>query len=33
MKSFLRDLAQAAIMAVLIGGPFVYYFMFVMQPL
>jgi hypothetical protein len=29
---FISDLAQAALVALLIGGPFAYYFAFVMQP-
>lgn len=32
MKSFIKDLAQATIMALLIGAPFAYYFAFVMKP-
>jgi hypothetical protein len=29
---FLKDLAQAAVIAFLIGGPLFYYFLFVMKP-
>jgi hypothetical protein len=29
---FLTDIAQAALVAILIGGPFAFYFAFVMQP-
>jgi hypothetical protein len=32
MKSFLKDLAQATVMAVLAFGPLFYYFLFVMKP-
>lgn len=32
MKSFFKDLAQATVMAFLIGGPMFYYFLFVMKP-
>jgi hypothetical protein len=32
MKSFLKDLAQATVMALLIGGPMFAYFLFVMKP-
>jgi hypothetical protein len=32
MKSFFKDLAQAAVMALLIGGPMFAYFLFVMKP-
>jgi hypothetical protein len=31
MKSFVKDLAQAFVMAVLIGGPIFYYFLFMMK--
>jgi hypothetical protein len=32
MMNFIKDLAQAMVMAVLIGGPFFYYFLFMMEP-
>lgn len=32
MKSFIKDLTQAAVMAILIGLPFALYFAFVMKP-
>lgn len=31
MKSFVKDLAQAFVMAVLIGGPAFYYILFMMK--
>lgn len=31
MKAFMKDLGQALIMATLIGGPFFYYFLFMMK--
>lgn len=31
MKSFIRDAAQALIMAMFVGGPLAYYFMFMMK--
>lgn len=32
MNKFLKDLSQATVMALLIGGPMFYYFLFVMKP-
>jgi len=32
MIEFLKELGQAAIIAFLIGGPFFYYFLFMMKP-
>lgn len=32
MKALFKDLAQAAILAVLFGGPLFAYFLFVMKP-
>ena len=32
MKQLLKDLFQASIAALLIGGPLFYYFLFVMKP-
>jgi len=32
MLEFLKELGQAMIIATLIGGPFFYYFLFMMRP-
>jgi hypothetical protein len=32
MIEFLKELGQAAIISLLIGGPFFYYFLFMMRP-
>jgi hypothetical protein len=32
MIEFIKELGQAAIIATLIGGPFFYYFLFIMRP-
>jgi hypothetical protein len=32
MLNFIKEMGQAAIIAILIGGPFFYYFLFMMEP-